>query len=127
MRNKTNPIGVRFDIDKLEFVKTKMKLNTSQQVVDYFLNWFWWEHKMPIPTHKESPPLELKVIEHIQPTQVFTTPQKQAITKSLFDTYLDERYDLGSQDDFDEWLSRVQNDNRLTVKQKDYLPKAVRK
>jgi hypothetical protein len=59
---RTNPIGVRFDPEKLEFVKSREKLTTNQQVVDLLMNRYWWENKMPIPTHKEAPPLHLKEV-----------------------------------------------------------------
>jgi hypothetical protein len=52
---KSKPTGVRFDLEKVEFVKTKEKLNTYQKVVDFLLNKYWWEHKVAKPTHKEVP------------------------------------------------------------------------
>lgn len=58
--NKTKPIGVRFDPEKLEFIKSREKLKSNQQVVDLLVNKYWWDHKLPIPTHKEAPPLHLK-------------------------------------------------------------------
>lgn len=57
---KTAPMTIRLDTDKFEFVKTREKLSTAQQVSDFLLNKYWWEWKVPVATHKESPPLELK-------------------------------------------------------------------
>lgn len=35
---KTNPIGVRFNIEKLELVKSENDIATPQKVVDFFLD-----------------------------------------------------------------------------------------
>jgi hypothetical protein len=35
---KTSPIGVRFNIDKLELVKSENNIATPQKVVDFFLD-----------------------------------------------------------------------------------------
>lgn len=58
--NKTSPTGVRFDIEKLDFVQKREKLETNQKVVDFLLNKYWWEYKVAVPTYKESPPLHLR-------------------------------------------------------------------
>ncbi len=52
---KSKPTGVRFDLEKVDFIKAKEKLNTYQKVVDFLLNKYWWEHKIAKPTHKEVP------------------------------------------------------------------------
>lgn len=36
--SKTNPIGVRFNIEKLELVKSENNIPTPQKVVDFFLD-----------------------------------------------------------------------------------------
>ena len=57
---RTAPVSIRFDADKLEFIMSREKLTSKQQVIDLLVNKYWWEHKLPIPTPKESPPLYLK-------------------------------------------------------------------
>ena len=51
---KTNPVGIRFDITKLDFVKEMEKLETNQQVVTYLLDKYWWEHKI-VPPNQNVP------------------------------------------------------------------------
>jgi hypothetical protein len=41
-----NPIGIRFNDEKLEFVKTNENLSSPQKVVNYLLDKYWWEHKI---------------------------------------------------------------------------------
>lgn len=42
---KKNPIGIRFNQEKLDFVRQKYpELKTPQQVVNFLLNAFWWQH-----------------------------------------------------------------------------------
>jgi len=53
--NKTNPIGVRFDEEKLEFVKTQQNLSSPQQAVNFLFDRYWNEFN-PI----SSPFTELK-------------------------------------------------------------------
>jgi len=74
MKNRTNPIGVRFDIEKLAFIKQREKLESNQQVVDLLVNKYWWEWKMPIPTHKEVPPDNLKEEKVYQPPKEIIDP-----------------------------------------------------
>ena len=56
MKNKSNPVGIRFDLEKLEFVKIREKLETNQQVVNFLMNKYWWDYKVNTPTHKDIPP-----------------------------------------------------------------------
>lgn len=56
---KSNPTGIRFDKEQLEFIQKKEpKLTTKQKVVDWLLNKFWWEYKVAVPSHKGLPPDE---------------------------------------------------------------------
>ena len=48
MRNKTDPIGIRFDIPDLQEVKVRERLLTPQQVV-YFLFDFYKERVKFVP------------------------------------------------------------------------------
>lgn len=79
---KTKPIGVRFDPEKLDFIKSQEKVKTNQQVVDFLVNKYWWENKVPTPTHKESPPLHLKEedgkVVYATPQEVYDAPKLPA-------------------------------------------------
>lgn len=54
---KTKPYTVRFDIEKFNFFMSREKLETAQQLVDHFLNGYWWQWKVAKPTHKDVPPV----------------------------------------------------------------------
>lgn len=58
---KTSPTGIRFDIEKLSFVQGRENVPTKQKVVDFLLNKYWWENKLPHVTAKEAPPLDMKI------------------------------------------------------------------
>lgn len=53
---KTNPTSIRFDTEKLEFVKNKEGLTTPQKVVDFFLDGYWWRNKLNTGQPSISPP-----------------------------------------------------------------------
>jgi len=57
---KTKPYAVRFDTEKFDFFMKREKLQTAQQLVDHFLNSYWWQWKVAKPTHKDVPLDELK-------------------------------------------------------------------
>lgn len=117
---RTKPIGVRFDPDKLEFVKGREKLSSNQQVVDLLINKYWWEHKMPHVTAKEAPPLTLK-----SETAVMPPPHPKAPTTApkSFLQYQSEKRELECDEDYQKWLTAVQGDPLLSTKQKDLLIK----
>lgn len=72
--NKSNPFSIRVDLEKFGFVKYREKLESGQQVVDFLLNKYWWEHKMPHVTPKEAPPIDMKVSAQPIPA-VFDAPK----------------------------------------------------
>lgn len=57
---KSTPSGIRFDLEKLAFIQKRENVPTKQKVVDFLLNKYWWENKLPHVTAKEVPPMELK-------------------------------------------------------------------
>lgn len=84
---KTNPSGVRFDKEQLEFIQKKEpKLTTKQKVVDFLLNKFWWENKVSVPNHKGLPPEESvapqteykPIVAPIQKSEVVMPPKPQS-------------------------------------------------
>jgi len=137
---RTNPIGVRFDPDKLEFVKTREKLESNQQVVDLLINKYWWEHKMPHVTAKEAPPLELKnkidyrpatpesydgkriTTNNDEPLQ-FSKP-KMAIKRTPAH-WVDLRRDCTDADQFAKWLQDLEDDPFLTAREKKEIKATV--
>jgi len=46
---KTSPIGVRFNIEKLELVKSENDIATPQKVVDFFLDGYEPKKEKPEP------------------------------------------------------------------------------
>ena len=118
--NRTKPIGVRFDPEKLEFVKGREKLTSNQQVVDLLMNRYWWENKMPHVTAKEAPPLTLK----IESVPIAAPEQKRSvIAPKSFTQYQSEKRELECQEDYEKWLAAVKSDPYLSTKQKDLLIK----
>ena len=91
---KSKPSGIRFDLEKLELVQSREKLNTKQKVVDFLLNRYWWEHKLPVPTHKEVPPIDRKgeaefkahIAEVVKQTQKDKTVQEWINEKRELET-----------------------------------------
>lgn len=130
MIHKTKPTGVRFDIEKLEFIKKREKLETNQQVVDFLLNSYWWQWKVATPTAKECPPIEKfrnelaeqMIKNHSVPAPsalVVANKPYEARTKTV-NEYALERRELPQDDEagYFKWLDRLENDQNLTVKQK---------
>lgn len=44
---KTSPTGVRFDIAKLAFIKGREGLETTQQVVNFLADEYYWRNREP--------------------------------------------------------------------------------
>jgi hypothetical protein len=109
---KTNPIGVRFDTDKLDFIKGREKLTSNQQVVDYLLNKYWWDNKVPVVTHKEAPPLHLKNEPEI------SQPMQTVVERKTPQQWVLEKRDLEDPELYQQWFKRLEADPYLTDKQK---------
>lgn len=79
---KSKVYSVRWDNEKLAFLLEREKgLETGQEIADFLMNNYWWQHKMPHVTAKEAPPLELKINKP-------TTPPKQDVPNlSPYDAY----------------------------------------
>jgi len=131
--NKTSPIGVRFDPEKLDFIKKKESLKSYQQVVDFLVNKYWWDHKVPVPTHKEAPPLHLKEQEAITTREQEKGPILSISTSRLslsdFQTisskYLEEKKEINSPEEHHSWLKKLRSDIRLSEDQRDQIIKAI--
>lgn len=113
MANRSNPTGIRFDIEKIEFIKQREKLKSNQQVVDLLMNRYWWEHKVATPTHKEVPPLELK--KEFQETY---SPPKQveyeaASLPALMAKYFERKRECDNPNDWNAIVKEIDADPRL--------------
>lgn len=111
MANKSNPIGIRFDLEKLNFVRVREKLGSNQKVVDYLLNDYWWRHKDAVVSAKESPPLYLKKEE-------FVSQDSGEVQKSVSE-WASERMAIETEEDYKLWSERLDACGYLSEKQKD--------
>jgi len=118
---RTNPIGVRFDPDKLDFIKKREKLESNQQVVDLLINRYWWEHKIPVPTHKESPPLDLKQATIQSTQQEIKQPLKPRKTP---EQWVAEKREILDNEGYQVWFKELQSDPYLSDKQKSIIKQA---
>ena len=118
---KSNPSGIRFDLEKVQFVKDKEKLNTYQKVVDFLLNKYWWEFKVAKPTYKESPPLELK--EEIKSNPI--TPIKKPLCQ--FDSYMLELKDSKTTEEVKKIMYLVKLDPDVSDIEEKNLEKYAKK
>lgn len=119
--NKTKPTGIRFDIEKLELVKHREKLNTNQKVVDFLLNRYWWEYKLPVPTHKEVPPLVLKMEMETKYQQDYRPPPKPRKSPQQ---WVDEKKELEDPGLYKKWFKELEEDPYLTSKEKTAIKQA---
>jgi len=122
---KSKPSGVRFDLEKVEFVKTKEELNTYQKVVDFLLNKYWWEFKIAKPTHKEVPPIDKADFERPEPIKKSVwdeLPQQQIPTYKTAEQFKKEKRECETEDDWLKLKAEIENSN-LTAIQKNLLIK----
>ena len=119
---KTKPYTVRFDTEKFDFFMSREKLKTAQQLVDYFLNKFWWEHKVAKPTHKDSPPeYDAPKIENpIHDEPAMWAEPKQVVFKSVAE-WVQEKRQIGDEDEFIQWEKKLDADPILTDKEKKFI------
>jgi hypothetical protein len=130
-RLKSEPVGIRFDEEKLKFIKSREKLETNQRVVDFILNKYWWENKLPHVTAKEAPPLDMK-IEYAKATPesydgkkfnpVDGEPlqfQKPKIAlKRTPAHWVELRRECADADEYAQWLQNLEDDPYLTAREK---------
>jgi hypothetical protein len=55
--------SVRYNPDKLNLIKTRESLETVQQVVDYLVDAYWWQHKLNPRTKDGAPATEFQAFE----------------------------------------------------------------
>ncbi len=133
---KTAPVGVRFDKDMLELVKSREKLPTNQKVVDFLLNKYWWEHKVEQPSIKGLPPqAQIKPIESKKMTKEeieallpegermgeYVGAKSTFNTVRPFDKYALKKANCASEEDWQPIWEEIKDDKSLSPKQKEYL------
>lgn len=118
MAKKTNPTGIRFDLEKVAFIKQREKLSSNQQVVDFLLNSYWWQWKIPIPTAKESPPLALKTETQRLPQPELIMPQKAL---KSFEQYREAKRECETIEQWEALKSEIEEASNLSFKQKQLL------
>lgn len=113
---KTTPTGIRFDIDKLAFVQKRENVPTKQKVVDFLLNKYWWENKIPTVTAKEAPPLSLKTERVVD--EPIELPKPKIALKRTPAHWVELRRECADADEFAQWLENLENDPHLTAREK---------
>lgn len=66
---KTNPIGIRFEEEKLNLVKEQENLTSPQKVVNFLLDQYWWSKKFEV------------VKMEIEPHEKKNVPKKKQASK----------------------------------------------
>lgn len=117
MANKTNPVGIRFDIEKLDLVKSREQLDTNQKVVDFLLNKYWWDHKIPVPTHKEVPPLSDKS----ELKEMVTPVNKPVFKPKTVEEWIKEKREIELPEQYEAFIDRLNADTTLSTKQKSLI------
>lgn len=74
---RTPQTSIRFDPEKLEMVKKREKLATTQKVVDFLMDAYWWRHKL----------VSLPENDALAPKLIYVTPSKP---KTQQEQYEDE-------------------------------------
>ena len=75
---KSDPIGIRFDREKLELIKAKEGLDSPQRVVNFLMDQYWWQNKLVV-TAKENQVATLPYIG----TEVPETPPYEVWQKKI--------------------------------------------
>lgn len=116
MAQKSKPTGIRFDLEKVNLIKEKEKLTTNQQVVDFLMNRYWWEHKLAIPTYKDVPPLPNTILEH-----KIKEEEKGSSEIITVAQYVLEKREIEHPEEYKKFLTRVDGDINLTFKDKQLI------
>ena len=135
---RTKPYTIRFDEEKFDFFIKREKLKSAQQIMDFFMNKYWWENKLPHVTAKEAPPLDMK-IEYAKATPesydgkkfnpVDGEPlqfQKPKIAlKRTPAHWVELRRECADADEYAQWLQNLEDDPYLTVREKKEVKATV--
>jgi len=118
---KTKPMGVRFEIEQLNYIKTREKLKSNQSVVSFLLQAYWdvW-HVKPNP---------FQVDRGSGQEQAVMNPKEHLESKPLvrsFDYWFKQIKDLELPDDCNDWSAKVQVCPDLTPLEKKTLHERLR-
>jgi len=119
MKHKGSPTSIRFDNEKVEFVKQREKLKSGQQVVDFLLNKYWWECKVHKPTYRDVPPIKIEehTIAKMQPTtQLKIEPIR--IVKTIVQYHKEISGSLDYPEELKQLEKEIKADSNLTSVQK---------
>lgn len=112
MAKKTDPTGVRFDTDQLDFIKMREKLQSPQQVVSFLLKAYWDVWHVPKNPFNISEPEQPHKEEIINKTDLPT-----------YDGYEAEIKAAGSIDEIKKVVSASAKDSDLAGWQKENIKK----
>lgn len=127
MANKSKNISFRYDLERFAFVKEKEKLEKDQQVLDFLVNKYWWEHKVAKPTHKDTPPIEYKPADKMsydgpKPNlNLIDEAGQWSEPKAAFEVYLDEIEQAKNPSECEGISKAAKNDIELSYKQKEAI------
>jgi len=127
MVKKTKPTGVRFDLEQLEFVKSKNpKLKTPQQVVNFLLHSYWTEHKIIAEFLQKNPYLaqrERAIDDLLNYGQSTFNEPKRAKIKRSYENYQQLLLDCETTDDYLKLKEEIEEAEHLTTREKNLLLK----
>lgn len=119
MKNKSNPSSVRFDVEQLEYIKKRERLQSNQSVIDFLLKAYWdvWHiPKNPFQIEGNSPSLPLKAeVKELEPKPI-DLPKI-----SLFDAYKAEILETTYSGDLEKVMKAINSDPMPTTLQKRQL------
>jgi len=138
---KSKVYSVRWDNEKMAFLQSReKKLETGQEIADFLMNNYWWQHKMPHVTAKEAPPLELKNKNDYRPMTPESYDGKKITTnddeplqfskpkmaiKRTPAHWVELRRECENADDYAKWLENLENDTFLTAREKKEIKATV--
>lgn len=105
---KTKQASIRFDPEKLELVKRREKLLTSQKVVDFLMDAYWWNNKLILAP----------AMKGIGETLPYVA---QEVPKTPYETYELELQHAGTTEELETVGRRLERDSRLKPKEKEML------
>jgi len=117
--NKSKPISVRYEEDKLNFVKSRAKLKTVQNVFDFLLNKYW--DTFHVDTDNPFAVEEIKKdISHNHIIE-FSPPEKKVSKEYNINEWVSQKREIESSEEYDEWLAKLEAAEYLTTKQKQII------
>lgn len=79
-KTKSGPTGIRFDLEKVDYIKKRENLTTNQQVVNFLTEKYWWELKIALIKN------EIEHSEIVVPDKTKKPIPEQKVNKNPIDT-----------------------------------------